>query len=459
MADASQVKTMIPPFAIGRLPRIEFGAGRLATLPALAGAYGRRLLILTGGRSLAASPHWAGLAAALKAAGFTYAVLCIRGEPSPEEIDAIVREQRDGRWDLVVGIGGGSVLDGAKAVAGLLKPGNSVMDHLEGVGPELPYRGPATPFIAVPTTAGTGAEATKNAVLTRQGADGFKKSFRAETLMAEYAIVDPDLLATCPPALIAANGMDALTQLLEAYLSVRANPLTDALALAGLAAVREGLPAWYQGGAESVAGRERMALAALLSGICLAQTGLGSVHGLAQPLGSLFPIPHGVVCGTLVAAATRVNIAALREREPDSPALAKYATVGRLLAGQPPARAAGCADVAAGIAAALHAGVAADMTSGIVADGATGAADDAVADLAAQENLLETLQAWTRLLRLPTLDRLGVTAADFPPIIAASRNSSMKTNPLVLTDAEIERILALRLSASPIDVSPVASRA
>ncbi len=442
---------LIPPFAIGRLPRIEFGAGRLATLPALAGRHGRRLLLLTGGHSFTASPHWVRLETALGAAGFTYTVLRITGEPSPEEIDVIVREQREGRWDLVVGIGGGSVLDGAKAVAGLLKPGNSVMDHLEGVGPELPYRGPATPFIAVPTTAGTGSEATKNAVLTRQGPAGFKKSFRDEALMAEVALVDPDLLATCPPALIAANGMDALTQLLESYLSVRANPLTDALALAGLAAVRDGLLAWYQGGAEAVAGRERMALAALLSGICLAQTGLGSVHGLAQPLGSLFPIPHGVVCGTLVAAATRVNIAALREREPASPALDKYATVGRLLVGQPSAHAAGWADVAAGVAADVSVGealdVAAVMANQVAPFGAGDAAGDRVAVKAdALEVLLATLEDWTRLMRLPTLDRLGVTAADFPRIVAASRNSSMKTNPLVLTDAEIERLLALRLA-------------
>ncbi|HPB74242.1 MAG TPA: iron-containing alcohol dehydrogenase [Chromatiaceae bacterium] len=398
---------MIPSFAIGRLPRIEFGAGSLATLPALAGRYGRRLLLLTGGRSFTASAHWPDLAIVLKSAGFDYALLHIAGEPSPEDIDAIVRDQREGRWDLVVGIGGGSVLDGAKAVAGLLRPGNSVMDHLEGVGPELPYRGPTTPFIAVPTTAGTGSEATKNAVLTRQGPEGFKKSFRDEALMAEYAIVDPELLASCPPDLIAANGMDALTQLLESYLSTRANPITDALALAGLAAVRDGLLAWYQGGAEAAAGRERMALAALLSGICLAQTGLGSVHGLAQPLGSLFPIPHGVVCGTLVAAASRVNIAALREREAGGLGLAKYATVGRLLA------------------------------------------DSSLANADALEALVATLEAWTGLMRLPTLDRLGVTAADFPRIVAASRNSSMKTNPMVLTDDEIKYILRRRLANGP----------
>ena len=437
---------MIPSFAIGRLPRIEFGAGSLATLPALAGRYGRRLLLLTGGRSFTASAHWPDLAIVLKSAGFDYALLHIAGEPSPEDIDAIVRDQREGRWDLVVGIGGGSVLDGAKAVAGLLRPGNSVMDHLEGVGPELPYRGPATPFIAVPTTAGTGSEATKNAVLTHQGPEGFKKSFRDEALMAEYAIVDPDLLASCPPDLIAANGMDALTQLLESYLSTRANPITDALALTGLAAVRDGLLAWYQGGAESIAGRERMALAALLSGICLAQTGLGSVHGLAQPLGSLFPIPHGVVCGALVAAATQANIAALREREPDSLALAKYARVGRLLSGLSPAAAGPRVDVTAVVTAGLHSGDAANLTSGIVADVALGAADDALADPAALKNLVVTLNAWTRQMQLPTLDQLGVTAADFPRIVAASRNSSMKTNPLVLTDDEIEHILRRRLA-------------
>ena len=272
--------------------------------------------------------------------------------------------------------------------------------------------------------------------------------------MAEYALVDPDLLATCPPDLIAANGMDALTQLLESYLSIRANPVTDALALAGLAAVRDGLLAWYQGGAEATAGRERMALAALLSGICLAQTGLGSVHGLAQPLGSLFPIPHGVVCGTLVAAATRINIAALREREPASPALDKYATVGRLLAGQPSAKTARRTRVTAGAAVDVSVGkaaeVVADVTNQVATFGAGHAAGDGAAVQAgAIEALLATLEAWTELMRLPTLDRLGVTAADFPRIVAASRNSSMKTNPLVLTDAEIERLLALRLAEGP----------
>ena len=160
--------------------------------------------------------------------GCRWETVQVAGEPSPELVDEAVRSWRGTGIEAVIGIGGGSVLDAAKAIAGLLMPGNSVMDHLEGVGPEQPYRGPATPFIAVPTTAGTGSEATKNAVLSRQGR-GFKKSFRDDALVAEFAIVDPDLLAGCPPELIAANGIVSP--------STRANPVTDeGLALAGLEA-------------------------------------------------------------------------------------------------------------------------------------------------------------------------------------------------------------------------------
>jgi alcohol dehydrogenase len=332
--------------------------------------------------------------------------LSIKEEPSPEMIDAAVATFRQKPVDVVIGIGGGSVLDAAKAIAGLLRPGNSVMDHLEGVGPELPYQGPATPFIAVPTTAGTGSEATKNAVLSRHGAEGFKKSFRDEQLMATYAIVDADLLASCPPQLIAANGMDALTQLLEALVSTRSNPLTDALALSGIQAAVEGLLPWYEGDpVTAILGREKMAYAALMSGICLAQTGLGSVHGLAQPLGSFFPIPHGVVCGTLLAAAVEVNVEAMQSRAPDHPALKKYAHVGRLILHRP-----------------------------------------ALEDTHALAGLVEVLKQWTVRLQLPTLSALGVRASDFRRIVDHSRGSSMKTNPVVLDDAEIERIIRQRLN-------------
>ncbi|MDD5403537.1 MAG: iron-containing alcohol dehydrogenase [Sulfuricella sp.] len=391
---------MFAPFSIARLPRIEFGAGSIKKLPAILDRYGKRVLLVSGGHSFLGSPHWEWL----RAQGFGQDIFTVTGEPSPQLVDEAVANLRDGRFDVVLGIGGGSVLDAAKAIAGLLRPGNSVMDHLEGVGPELPYRGPATPFVAVPTTAGTGSEATRNAVLSVPGANGFKKSFRDEQLVAEYAVVDPDLLASCPPPLIAANGMDAFTQLLESFVSSKANPFTDALAWSGMEAVRDGLPAWYGNGPEAPAGREKMAYAALLSGITLAQAGLGSVHGLAAPLGAFFPIPHGVACGTLLAAATRVNIEVMTAREPANPALAKYARVGRLLHG---------------------------MKHGD--------------DIAARSALLQSLEGWTERMDMPRLGAFGASAADLPRIVANCRGSSMKTNPVALSDNDVGKILRARL--------------
>lgn len=393
----------IKDFSLSRLPRIELGAGTLAKLPGFVKSLGSRVLLVTGASSLQASPLWENVTGGLKAHGIAWRHLTIAGEPSPQMVDEAVRVLRTEMVDVVVGIGGGSALDAAKAIAGLLKPGNSVMDHLEGVGPELPYGGPATPFIAVPTTAGTGSEATKNAVLSVQGADGFKKSFRDEKLMAEVALVDPDLLASCPRAVIAANGMDAFTQLLESYVSSRASPLTDALAWSGMDAARQGLLAFHADAGDATA-RGQMAYAALMSGITLAQAGLGSVHGLAAPLGAFFPIPHGVACGTLLAVATRVNIEVLGAREPSHAALAKYAQVGRLLSGN------------------THLG-----------------------DDEAQAALLETLESWTRKLALPGLGHFGVTAADVVRIVENSRGSSMKTNPVRLNDDEIAGIITARL--------------
>ena len=393
----------ISDFSLSRLPRIEFGPGVLGKLPAIARTYGTRALLVTGAGSLKNSPFWATVTDGLKAQGVAWLHLAVPGEPSPLMVDEAVRALRPESVDVVIGLGGGSALDAAKAIAGLLKPGNSVMDHLEGVGPELAYAGPATPFIAVPTTAGTGSEATKNAVLSVQGADGFKKSFRDEKLVAEVALVDPDLLATCPAAVTAANGMDAFTQLLESYVSCRAAPLTDSLAWGGMKAARDGLLALYADAGDAAA-RNRMAYAALVSGITLAQVGLGSVHGLAAPLGAFFPIPHGVACGTLVAQATRVNIDALQAREANHPALEKYAQVGRLLSKQ-----------------------------------------GQLNQTASHAVLIDTLDAWTRKLQLPSLAQFGVTPADIPRIVANSRGSSMKTNPIALTDAEIAGILAARI--------------
>jgi alcohol dehydrogenase class IV len=387
-------------FSIARLPRIEFGCGALDKLPDIAAGYGRHLLFVTGARSFVESAAGTQLFETLRARKFSWEQVRVSGEPSPAFVDATVAALRPRQFDAVVGIGGGSALDAAKAIAGLLRPANSVMDHLEGVGPELPFRGPTTPFIAVPSTAGTGSEATKNAVLSAPG--GFKKSFRDDKLVAEWAIVDPDLLATCPPALIAADGLDAFTQLLESFVSTRANPMTDALARSGMMAARDALPALHR--QQLAAARSQMAYASLMSGICLAQAGLGAVHGLASPLGAFFPIPHGVVCGTLVASATACNIAALEARDPGNPALPKYAEVGRRFAMQ---------------------------------KGLNG--------VDARRFLVETLRHWEAELDVPRLSAYGIGEGDFARIVAACRGGSMKTNPIALSDAELTHLLACRL--------------
>jgi alcohol dehydrogenase class IV len=387
----------IPSFSIARLPRILFGEGKIKQLPNQILALGQRALILTGAKSFRATPAWEELQAALKANHITWETFVIQEEPSPEIVDEAVKNYRHAGIEVVVGIGGGSVLDAAKAIAGLLPYGNSVMDHLEGVGKGIEYQGPAMPFIAVPTTAGTGSEATKNAVLSRIGTDGFKKSFRHDTLVPQVALVDPDLLASCPADIIAANGMDAFTQLLESYVSINANPITDALAISGITDFREGFFSVWENTDTAKSGRSQLAYAALLSGINLAQTGLGSVHGLASPLGAFFPMPHGVVCGTLVAEATAININALRERQPDSIALQKYAHIGALLAGSQE--------------------------------------DDVLVDI---------LRNWTDKLNLSKLRQYGMQIEDIDKVVA-NRNSNMKTNPIVLTDAEIAELLQRRL--------------
>ena len=399
---------IIQPFAIARLPRIEFGRGAFAKLPRLIQHHGKRALLVTGGQSFQATHNWDWLHAELKEHGVAVFHCTVAGEPSPELIDMAVAQHAADDIQVVVGIGGGSALDAAKAIAGLLRLGDSVMDYLEGVGPERNYEGPAVPFLAVPTTAGTGSEATKNAVLSIRGQQGFKKSFRDDKLVAEYAVVDPDLLISCPPNLIAANGMDALTQLMESYTSLRANPMTNALAVSGLRAARDSLLAWYDNASAEAevteAARTRMAYASLLSGITLAQVGLGSVHGLASPLGAFFPIPHGVVCGTLVAEATHMNIQAMRQREPDNPALRRYVRLAEII----------CAQRFRDPQEAWH-------------------------------MLVERLLAWTEHMHLTRLSEYGVTESDLEHIVAHSRGSSMKTNPIVLSDAELHQILEQRL--------------
>ena len=391
-------------FSIARLPRIEFGRGAFSKVADFVATYGSRVLLVTGARSFKNTHHWKDLQTQLNHRRIGWEHCTIAGEPSPTLIDETVKACAHDSFDVVLGVGGGSALDAAKAIAGLLRIKRSVMDYLEGVGPELPYEGPAVPLIAVPTTAGTGSEATKNAVLSIQGNDGFKKSFRHEKLVAEYAIVDPALLASCPPQIISANGMDALTQLIESYVSLRANVFTDALGISGLRAARDGLIPWFEGGQDAEAAQEKMAYASMISGINLAQTGLASVHGLASPLGAFYPIPHGMVCGTLVAAATEVNIHTMVEREPENPALGKYARVSEVLNQQ-----------------------------------------RFNTKEAAWEALIDLLTQWTERLKLSKLSEYGVVESELDHVVAHSRGSSMKTNPIVLSDAQIRAVIERRL--------------
>lgn len=404
----SSPRSEVDRFTLSRLPRISFGGGMVTELPTAVARHGRRCLLVTGGSS------FDGLGLDDLDARFAATGVELVGhvrapaEPGPDVVDAFAHTARDLDAAVVVGIGGGSVLDTAKAVAGLAATGTSVMDHLEGVGRGVGYPGPALPFIALPTTAGTGSEATRNAVVTVRGPDGFKRSFRDERLVAAEAIVDPDLLRGCGADLIAANGLDALVQLLEAYTSVRATPVTDALALDGLAAVREGLLRWHAdpGGPDAASARARMAYAALLSGICLANAGLGAVHGLAAPIGSLLPIAHGAACGALVVATVRMNMERLASSGAEgAPALERYARVGRVLAGTTP--------------------------------GSDGATD--------RHALLSTLEAWTTSLDVPRLGSLGMTAEHIEAVLAGVSTSSMSGNPVALDPDDLRAIVLASL--------------
>jgi len=390
-------------FSIARLPRIIFSRGSIRQLPNLCLQYGRYVLLVTGAKSFASSEAYLELMKAFKEANIKIIKCVVPGEPSPQLVDDIVKQYQHEPVDVVLGIGGGSALDAAKAIAGLLKVNASVMDYLEGVGPELTYEGPSIPFIAVPTTAGTGSEATKNAVLSVQGVNGFKKSFRDDKLVAEYAVIDPVLLSTCPQSVVAANGMDALTQLIEAYVSTNSNVMTDALALSGLNAVRGSLLALYKDASDADA-QDKMAYASLMSGICLAQTGLGSVHGLASPLGAFYPIPHGVVCGTLVSEATNMNIKLMLDRDSTNPALNKYALLGDTLLQKE---------------------------------------HDSKPE--SWNALCKVLEDWTEVLQLPRLSEFGLVESELDYVVVNSRGSSMKTNPIVMSDNEIKDLLLKRL--------------
>lgn len=387
-------------FIFSRIPQIHFGAGKLAQLPALLHRNGGRVLLVTGAASFRASPHYTRLLHGLAAENIHVDVVSFCGEPSPDFVDAVAADFRAQCPDWVIGIGGGSAIDAGKAIAAMLPQEGSVRDFLEGMATRR-HDGRKTPFAAVPTSAGTGAEATKNAVLSVVGKHGFKRSLRHDSFMPDLALVDPELALGCPPAVTAACGLDALTQLLEAYVSTQASPMTDALALSGLRHVADGFLRACERG-DDPAARARMAYAALLSGIALANAGLGLVHGFAGPLGSAIPMPHGEVCGTLLGETTRRTIEALlTDQAKHAAALAKYARAGVILSGE-----------------------------------------SSASPRADCQRLVDTLDDWIERTRIPRLGQYGLSAADFPRILGQTNG---KNSPVTLDRTHMAAILAARL--------------
>jgi alcohol dehydrogenase class IV len=318
---------MIAPFNIASTPNLHFGIGKISVLSSLVKTYGKNVLLVTGKSSFADSTTGKEIFDKLHAE-FKVHTYKISSEPSPSTVDEAVKRFHSENIDVVIGIGGGSVLDGAKAVSAMLPLNDSVKYYLEGVGTKN-HPGKKIPFIAVPTTSGTGSEATKNAVISAVSEHGYKKSLRHHHFVPDHAILDPALTLNTPPHITAYTGMDAFTQLLEAYVSTASNSFTDALALEGLKFVSRSLEQSFING-NNIEARSEMSLAAYYSGIVLANAGLGVVHGFASPIGGYFPIPHGVVCSRLMAPANEITIQKLLKEDADHPALKKFAAVGKM---------------------------------------------------------------------------------------------------------------------------------
>ena len=378
-------------FEFATATRIVFGAGALREVPAAAAEMGRMALLVTR-RS-----------AEIKRAGITGVPFPIHGEPTLDVVRQGVQLARDESCDLVIAMGGGSAIDAGKAIAALLANAGDPLDYLEVIGQGRPLQHPSIPFIAIPTTAGTGAEVTRNAVLASP-ADRVKASLRSPHMLPALAVVDPELTLTLPPAWTASTGLDALTQLIEPYVSSRANALTDMYCVEGMRLVATALcRAWRDG--HDLKARADMAFASLLGGLSLANAGLGAVHGFAAPLGGMFDAPHGALCAALLPYAMRVNIAALRAAPPDADSnmesLLRYTTVARTLTG---------------------------------------------CDSALPEDGVEWVDALCRDLEVPPLSAYGVRQEDVPALAEkAARASSMKANPILLRPTQLEELISLAL--------------
>lgn len=319
---------MVKPFQFARLPDILFRNGSIHELPSIIMKYGCPIIIVSGKTSFTGSAKGKEFFQLLEEEKIVYNQLIIPGEPTPAMIDEAVKICRGKGVKLIIGIGGGSVLDAGKALSAMLTVTGSVKEYLEGVG-NREHPGTKIPFVAVPTTSGTGSEATKNAVISEVGQEGFKKSLRHDHFVPDIAVLDPELTLECPSSITAASGMDCFTQLTEAFLSDKASEFTDAFAWRGLNAIKFSLLKSYRDG-HDIEARSGMSFAALCSGICLANAGLGTVHGFASSIGGRFNIPHGLICGTLMAPVNKINVRELRKLKVDSPGLKKYAELGKL---------------------------------------------------------------------------------------------------------------------------------
>lgn len=388
---------MVNSFAVAATPNIIFGVGKRKELAKLTQGYGNTIALVLGKSSFVNSTIGQELMQNLVDFGITIHQVEIPKEPTPELIDKAVEKLRNQSIKAVVAIGGGAVLDAGKAIAAMLCHEDSIVNYLEGIGTKE-TTGNTLPFIAVPTTSGTGSEATKNAVISSIGENGFKKSLRHDNFVPKIALVDPELTLTCPRSLTAASGMDAFTQLLESLVSNNASAFTDSLAIKGLSCIKEGLQkAVFEG--DNLEARTNMSYAALISGITLANAGLGTVHGFASSVGGYFNIPHGVVCGTMMGATNRVTVEKIRNESKGEYALQKYVQVGKLFAGHHSKSEAFYIDF-----------------------------------------LLDLIDEYTNQFVLDKLSVYEVTSADFEKIIKATGN---KNNPVALNKDELFKVLEM----------------
>jgi alcohol dehydrogenase class IV len=387
-------------FEFSTATRIVFGPGSVSKVGSWAREMGQRALVAFGVSGDLMSDFSSGLIRT----GMEGVPFPVEGEPTTEQVMVGATIARQENCDLVIGFGGGSAIDTAKAIAGLLTNSGDLYDYLEVIGRGQPIRKASAPFIAIPTTAGTGAEVTSNAVMSAEipGSPGrkIKVSLRSPLMLARIAVIDPELTLGLPPPITASTGLDALTQLIEPFVSNRANPLTDALCREGLRHAARSLRAAYLDG-RNLAARDDLALASLFSGLALANAKLGAVHGFAAPIGGRFPAPHGAVCARLLPVVMQVNLSALQARQPDCSAVHRYLEVAQILTGNP---------------------------NGTMEDG------------------LRWVQSLVADLHAPPLNVYGLKLEDIPELVdEASRASSMQGNPINLTEAELGEILRLAL--------------